>query len=314
MRVKFYGTRGSIPIANKESVKYGGNTTCVRIIDECLPDNMVLVIDSGSGFVPLAKNVIKEGDKDEVLILYSHYHSDHTIGLFLSPITFIKKYNITLLGPLENDKGAREMMENMMISPYFPVDVREVKSRFTYKGIRTPNARVLVIHKEGFTVVDTDHFDLMLKHNEYVVLGKGKFPLSECLVVRMLRTNHPEKTLSYSFTNMKNGKKFVFMTDHENCDGVSKNMNEHCKDADLLVMDTQYTRERYDNGFSGYGHATPDYVVRVAESCGVKRLGLTHHDPDSTDEHVEYILDEAKLYRTTDLKIFGCEDYMEIDI
>ena len=40
--------------------------------------------------------VIKEGDKDEVLILYSHYHSDHTIGLFLSPITFIKKYNIDI--------------------------------------------------------------------------------------------------------------------------------------------------------------------------------------------------------------------------
>ena len=95
MKVKFYGTRGSIPIANKESVKYGGNTTCVRIFDECLPDDMVLAIDSGSGFVPLAKNVIKEGNKDEVLILYRHGKLKSTLEEqskmdVLTPSTFRK--------------------------------------------------------------------------------------------------------------------------------------------------------------------------------------------------------------------------------
>ena len=317
MKIKFYGTRGSIPISNPDSVRYGGNTTCVRINDPSVPKNMALVIDSGSGFVPLAKEILKEKDKTEVLILYTHYHSDHTIGLFLSPITFIKHFNITLLGPLENDRGAREMMENIMIAPYFPVDVREVKSHFTYKGIRTPNARVLIVHPEGFTVLDIDHFDLIVKHGEYIVIGKGKFPLNECLVVKMFKTNHPEKTLSYSLKNMKTGKKFVFLTDHENSDGVSKIMKEHVEEADLLVMDCQYTRKKYDNGFSGYGHGTPDYVTRIATSCNVKMLGLTHHDPDSTDSQIDDIVNEATMSRTKESfpnKIFACKDYQEIEL
>jgi len=314
MKIKFYGTRGSIPISNKESVRYGGNTTCVRIYDPCIPNNMALVIDSGSGFVPMAKDILKEGNKEQVLILYTHYHSDHTVGLFLSPITFIKNFNITLLGPLENNRGAKEMMENMMISPYFPVDVREVKSHFTYKGIKTPNARILVIHKEGYTVVDLDHFDVLLKHHEYISIGRGKFPIEECLVVRMLKTNHPEKTLSYSIKNMKTGNKFVFMTDHENCDGISKNMLDHIKNADLLVMDCQYSRHKYDNGFTGFGHATPDYCVRVAESGNVKKLGLTHHDPDSKDSDIEGIWFEANKCVKNKLDIIACEDYQEFEL
>lgn len=312
MNIKIYGTRGSIPISNRDSTKFGGNTTCLRVFDPSLPKNMVLVIDSGSGFVPMAKDILKEGDKSEVLILYTHYHSDHTIGLFLSPLTFIKNFTMTLLGPLENDHGAREMMQNMMISPYFPVDVREIQSHFTYKGIKTPNARVLIIHNEGFVVLDINHYELLVKHDEYVPIGKGKFPLNDCLIVKMWKTNHPEKTLSYSFNSLKTGKKFVFMTDHENSDGLSKSMFEHTSNADLLIMDSQYSREKYDKGFCGFGHATPEYCVKVAEQCNVKKLGLTHHDPDSTDSDVEKILTDAIKSKKTNIEIFACEDYQEV--
>lgn len=314
MKIKTYGTRGSIPISNKESVLHGGNTTCVRVFDDCIPDNMALVIDAGSGFVPLAKDILMEGDKTEVLILFTHYHIDHTMGLFLSPLTFIKNYDITLLGPLENGTGAIEMMENMMISPYFPVDIREVRGHFNYKGIRTPNARVIVINKAGHTVIDVDHYDLLVKHNEYVSIGKGKYPLNECLIITMIRTNHPEKTLSYSIKNNKAEKKFVFMTDHENGDGMPNKMYSHLENADLALLDCQYSRQKYDNGFCGFGHATPDYVVRIAEACHIKRLGLTHHDPDSTDEDINNILLEAKACSKSEIDIFTCKDYQEIDV
>lgn len=315
MKIKLYGTRGSIPISNKDSVIHGGNTTCLRIFDDAIPNNMALIIDSGSGFVPLSKDILKDEKITDIFILYTHYHIDHTLGLFLSPLTFIKHYNITVLGPLENDMGGREMMENLMISPYFPVDIREVKSHFEYKAIKTPNARVIIIGKEGFTAIDMDHYDLLVKHNEYIPIGKGKFPLEDCLIIKMFKTNHPEKTLSYSMVNNKTKEKFVFLTDHENHDGISRNLLNHLKDANLAIMDCQYSRKKYDANCGGFGHATPDYCVRLAEHCGVKSLGLTHHDPDSTDADIDNILAEAKeCLKNKDIKIFTCKDYQEIEL
>lgn len=314
MHIKFYGTRGSIPISNRESLKYGGNTTCVRIEDDSIPKNTAVVIDSGSGFIPFSRDILKDKNITDVLILYSHWHMDHTIGLPLSPLTFIKNFNITLLGPLEDDKGGKEMMEWILTSPYFPKDVREVKSHFVYKAVRTPNARVLIIHPEGFTVIDLDLYDLLVKYDEYVSIGKGKFPLRDFLVIKMLQTNHPQKTLSYAFTNMKTHKKFVFMTDHENGDGLPKIMKDHIDGANLLVMDCQYTRETYDKSCSGFGHSTPDYCVKIAEQCKVEKLGLIHHNPDSTDLDINQMVLEA--YKSTKLAmtIFACADYDDIEL
>jgi len=314
MKIKTYGTRGSIPISNKESIIHGGNTTCIRVFDECIPDNMVVIIDAGSGFLPLAKDIIAEGNKTEVLILFTHYHMDHTMGLFLSPITFMKDYNITIVGPLENGKGAIEMMENMMVSPYFPVDIRQVKSHFNYNGINTPNDAVIIINKEGFAIVDVDHYELLLKDNGFAPIGKKMYPLSQCFVIKMARTNHREKTFTFSFKNNITNKKFVFLTDHENCINTPGKLKEHLKDADLAVMDCQYSRNKYDNGFSGYGHSTPDYVVSLAEACNIKKIGLTHHDPDSTDEDINNILSEAKSCVKGNLELFACKDYEEVEV
>ena len=34
MRVRFFGTRGSIPIPGPRTVRYGGNTSCVEVTSE----------------------------------------------------------------------------------------------------------------------------------------------------------------------------------------------------------------------------------------------------------------------------------------
>jgi hypothetical protein len=52
MQVVLYGTRGSTPICRSDAVKYGGNTTSLRVKSQCLPQGMALAIDAGSGFVP----------------------------------------------------------------------------------------------------------------------------------------------------------------------------------------------------------------------------------------------------------------------
>ena len=59
MTIKFYGVRGSLPVSGKEFLKYGGNTTCIRIFRENV--NRVAIIDAGTGIRKLGKEIIKTG-------------------------------------------------------------------------------------------------------------------------------------------------------------------------------------------------------------------------------------------------------------
>jgi len=315
MKIKIFGSRGSVPISNSGSISMGGNTTCIRIYDDSIPEDMALIVDAGTGFLPMGQEIMERNKMKDIQILFTHYHHDHTMGLFLSPLTFIKKFNIDLFGPLENGVGCKEMMEHLMHKPYFPVDVKEVRSHFSYAGISSISSKVILIHKQGTRLIDIDHYETLLKFEEYFPIGKGKYPIEEFIVIKMHKTRHPEKTISYRFENKKDGKIFVFLTDHENGDGVSNSMQEHIKDADVLVMDCQYSREKYDAGAVGFGHGTPNYCVKLAEMCNVKKLGLTHHDPSSTDADVWDIVREAIDCKTSPaLEIFPCSDYLEINI
>jgi len=63
MKIKVFGTRGSTSISNPDSIKYGENTTCIRVMDDSIPDNVAMVVDAGSGFSPMC-NEIMQDDKN----------------------------------------------------------------------------------------------------------------------------------------------------------------------------------------------------------------------------------------------------------
>lgn len=316
MKAKFYGTRGSIPISNPESVRYGGNTTCVRVMSDCLPKGMALVIDAGSGFVPLTYDLLREGGIEEVLVLFSHYHHDHTQGLLLSPLAFMKNVKLRLAGPVEGGVGPKEMMEEVMRPPYFPVHFREVSSHITCKGFEFPKTLVGIFHPQGgYKLILIDEYERLVGSGQYLPIGKGKYPASECLVVSMYNSNHPERTISYRFEEKPTGKTFVFLTDHQNEDGTPVSMQRHLKDVDLLVMDSQYSRKMYDERTAGFGHGTPDYCIGIAEKVGAKKLGLTHHDPNSKDADIDAILAEAQAKSNGGaVEVFACADYLTIEV
>ncbi len=46
MLIKFWGVRGSVPSGNAETVRVGGNTTCLEI--RC--EKELVIIDTGTGF------------------------------------------------------------------------------------------------------------------------------------------------------------------------------------------------------------------------------------------------------------------------
>lgn len=317
MRVKIYGSRGSLPIFNNASLKYGGNTTCLRIFNNHIPENTALVLDAGSGFLAMGHDVLtKEDNIEEILTFFTHWHHDHILGLFHSPVLFIKKYKMRMFGPKEYNNGPREMMENMMTPPYFPIDIRAVRGHFRYHDIVFPGKEVILLHKKGVKMMDVEKFeDLELEKDATIKIKKIHYPISEFLVVKTCKTVHPNLTLSYRFEDKSTGKVFVFLTDHENQDGIPAPLVEHLEGAHLLIADCQYTRKKYDTFTAGYGHATADYVVKLAKHAGIKKVGLTHHDPNSTDADIDEIVAEARKFANDEeMKIFACADFMDVNI
>ncbi len=333
----FFGTRGSVPVSSKSQMKYGGNSTSIMIQSDCLPENNYLAVDAGSGFVPMSNHVMKEQGGNlfdtnggvAMTVLFTHYHHDHTQGLFLSPLTFIKSVQMSLLGPSDHNIGPREMMLDLMKPPYFPVDFKEVASHFNFKKFDHPASNVVIFHPiGGKKVLDAEQYERFANNGGHVPVGKsGKYPIAECLVVKMFKSNHPEQTISYRFEEHPTGKVFVFLTDHENQSGIPSALRTHISAVDLLVLDSQYAQQKYDTFTAGFGHGTGPYCADLAFQCKVKKLGLTHHDPSNSDDQVEDILSEAKaklaelIVSSSEKKpplqekdIFSCYDYQIVEV
>lgn len=319
MIITTYGTRGSIPIANPDAVRYGGNTTCLRIESSALQPGHALIVDAGSGIVPLGGDLVKEG-VSEVTILCTHYHHDHTQGLLLCPLTFMPNVIKHVTGTLESEVGPHQMLMAMMKPPFFPKAYAEVQDHFKTKAIEHPSSMIMIAHPiGGWKTCKVNELCAYEKApNAQVPFGKeGKFSLNECLVIRMLYSNHPERTISYRFEERSTGSVFVFLTDHENQAGMPLDLRNHLGKADLLIMDSQYDLESYLTRTAGFGHGTPDYCVRVANEVGAKRLGLTHHDPRSMDQDIDNILALAKQEATQvgyQGDIIACADYGVIEL
>lgn len=315
LKVTTFGTRGSIPVSNPESIIYGGNTTCLRVESPCIPKGKALIVDAGSGYVPCSYRLLGEKVHD-VHVLFTHYHHDHTQGLLLAPPTFIKSIKTHLYGPVDaGGVGPKEMWKTIMQPPYFPVHHKLHESHFSFHPLEFPQTQVMLVHSQGgIRMMDVDQYESLNLKDGYIPIGKGKYPKSEILVISMYMSNHPENTICYGFDEGPTGKKFVFLTDHENHDSNPNDLKNHIKGADLLVMDCQYSRLKYDSMTAGYGHGTPDYCVRTAREVGAKRLGLTHHDPNAKDLDVEGILAEAKACLPCEVDVFTCRDYQEIEV
>jgi len=98
----------------------------------------------------------------------------------------------------------------------------------------------------------------------------------------------------------------VHASDHEYGNSeIDAGLIRAAENADLLVMDAQYTPEEYA-GKAGWGHSSYAHATTAAEAAGVGRLMLFHHDPNHNDEFLDGMLADAKqLFRRTEMATEG---------
>src|SRR5262249_35556099 len=133
MRIKFWGVRGSTPTPQPENLRYGGNTSCVEV----RLGNSLYVFDCGTGFRNLGQELRRQfnGQPVSAHVFVSHFHWDHIQGIpFFGPL-YDKAENRFAFHSSSRTRSLKQVMEEQMAAPYFPVDMSEMKARHDYYDI-----------------------------------------------------------------------------------------------------------------------------------------------------------------------------------
>lgn len=277
MKVRFWGVRGSIPVPGRATNRYGGNTSCVEVRPE---GGAPIIIDAGTGIRRLGKSLMEESFRDgkgKASILISHTHWDHVQGLpFFSPL--YRAGNRVHIFARQRDMHLEAVFSQQHNAPYFPVPLNAMQADM--------------------------HFHELIEGASFNV-GNAK--------VTCARLNHPWVAIAYRvdvdraavvycsdtapFTDMLLGRDFIerpsFGTLPPPIQDELKTMRASivalCKNADLLIYDTQFTPDEYKVR-PHWGHSRPDDAIEIAREANVKQLCLFHHAPMRSDDENDAIL------------------------
>ena len=284
MKIKIWGCRGSITSPGQNTIRYGGNTTCLEIRSE---EGRLFVVDAGSGIRNLGKALQRESTVSEIRFFFTHHHWDHLVGFPFFEPAYLERYVITLCSGPHAQNSLHKYLSHQMEAPYFPVDFRHLKARFNFRC-------------------------------ESPKMENGNCPLGsmECSPFPL---NHPNGGHGYKF--IEHGKTLIFLTDNElgfkHKGGLTREQYvELCRGADLLLHDAQYTSEEYQHT-RGWGHSTYIDAADFAIEADVRRLGLFHHDPDRTDDDLDRQLDFCREHihqSGSAVECFTCAEGMVIEL
>jgi phosphoribosyl 1,2-cyclic phosphodiesterase len=283
--VKFWGVRGSYPVPGPQTVRYGGNTSCVEVRN---PTHRI-ILDAGTGIIGLGDRILAEyraqnggslnsRDPDKALvlsILLSHTHYDHIQALPFFQPAYLSQTSLYVFGPQLLGFDLRESISETMTARYCPVRLEEMNS-----------------HKVIANLGDTDRL-LFQNSNKvpHVISARQELPEihTEDLLVSILHSYAHPKDGVFIFKVQNNGCTVVYASDTEGYSGGDSRLIKFAQSADLLIHDAQYTHEEYTdviNPKQGFGHSTIDMACEVADKAKVRQLVLFHHDPRHDDERM----------------------------
>ncbi|HZQ15896.1 MAG TPA: MBL fold metallo-hydrolase [Gaiellaceae bacterium] len=127
MKARIWGCRGSLATPGEQTVRYGGNTTCVELRSA---SGAVVVLDAGTGIRDLGRALA--GQVRELDLLLTHLHLDHIEGLgFFAPL-FDPACTIRVHGPRPDGGSLAEMIAAYLSPPYFPLPFERIDASVTF--------------------------------------------------------------------------------------------------------------------------------------------------------------------------------------
>lgn len=258
MIITFYGVRGSIPSPGENTVKYGGNTSCVYVE---LSNGRKLVLDAGTGIRELGKQLV---NSDETInILLSHAHWDHIQGFpFFDPIYQpARRIRVFTGGTSENSKLCS--MFNQIDGANFPISAADLPS----------NSERIFDDME--TILSGD--DIHIRHTTI---------------------NHPGGGSAFRIEDEGTSCAYITDNELEPPGKVATSYDqwvEFCRDVDVLIHDAQYLESDMPHKH-GWGHSLVTQVRQLAVDAEVGCLAMFHHDPDRTDTEIDFIQQDNESF------------------
>ena len=300
MRVKLWGTRGSLPAPptpDTISAKvrrlfydffdrgyrdvsdvdrflaqlppdrlggFGGNTLCVEV----KTPQQQLIIDGGTGLRLLGYELMK-GDcgrgEGEIHLLFTHFHWDHLSGLpFFVPLYI--PGNVIHVYAVQPDLPA--VFQTLFQHPYFPVTLDLIEAQLKYHQIEP---------RKPLAFNDT--------------------------IVTPYQLDHPQPCWGDRFEC--EGKVFSHCVDTEITRVSRQELGPDLplyQNVDLMVLDAQYTLLESVEKVN-WGHGSAAIGLEIAMREAVKRVIFVHHDPIASDEQIATVASQTRKVYAKELEI-----------
>ena len=321
MRVRFWGTRGSLPVAltwrdlrdrlvrallaangrQLDSIEkaqafaerqldfsvthtFGGHTSCVEFQAEAGDAAEYFVCDMGSGARPFGEHVLarQAGRPATINVFMSHMHWDHIMGFpFFGP-AYLKDTRIRIHGCHDALESAFRRQQD---APSFPVP-----------------------------------FSALGAEISFVALAEGKTHEISGVRVTARRQHHSGESFGYRFDH--GGKSWVYTTDSEHKleeAGETRRIAKFFEAADLVVFDAMYSLAEAVSVKADWGHSSNVVGVELCQMARARKLALFHHEPASGDAAIERILrDTQRLEELTRdehrVEVIAAYDGLELDL
>ena len=287
-KVKFRGVRGSYPIADKDFLQYGGNTSCVEVN----VNGHLIILDAGTGLINLGNELMQkyiasgltqqERTPVKATLLISHIHQDHIQGFtFFRPL-HIPLSEINVFGNVNYNETLSDELANLLFGKSFPLDLGDIAGNLNIRDLN---------ETEG----------IILRHGEPPIIKRiendDEKPEGDDVLITCYRSYaHPQEGV-YVYKISYKDKVMVYATDKESYLGGDKKLANFARGCNLLIHDSQYTTEDYLNSFvpkQGYGHSTFDMAIECKNQVGAEKLVFFHLDPEYNDEKLNIIKEHYK--------------------
>lgn len=264
-RLRCWGARGTAPSPGRDTMRYGGNTSCLEIET---PGGDAIILDAGTGLRALGRAHVGERAPRDAYLALSHRHSDHVMGMpHYAPLLRGESRLSVWCGNATGSETAT-LIRTLMSPPLF-VDLPEMLERVS-------------AHDFG--------------RDSPALIGR------DAVVLRRLDARHPGGAAVIALhAPTRDAPILAYAPDNELCYRESTtamrewrtSLASQLQGVGVLVHDATY-RDSEIAHHAGWGHSSAEEATRFAMECGAKALLLFHHHPDRTDDQIDVMVEACR--------------------